>query len=136
MDEVQILVSGGGCLSSTGSAEAAALQHQLATGMAISTLLEGRLVMISDWLPGLHWRIQVSQQFADTLPGMAVAAIWNSVEPQLTRWLDQSADAEVFVLPPQWGECALVPSVYHWSPEPVAFTLRCRWSPSLTPKVR
>ena len=130
-DDIQINIEPGGSVDSLGTADSTALRLQLIAAFAASMMLEGQLVVITDWLPGLHWRIQVSQQLADRLPGFTVDAIWNEIEPHLTRWLERPADAEVFWLPPAWGECGLVPAAYRCQWQPVAFTFRCRWSPSL-----
>lgn len=127
-DEIRLRVEPGGFVEVRGDADSKALRRQLATALAASVLLEGRLVLITDWLPGLHWRVCASQQFADLLPSVTVDAIWNAVDPNLTRWLDEPADAEVFVLSREWGECALVPSVYRCVAEQVAFVFRCHWA--------
>ena len=127
-DEIRLCIEPGGFVEVRGFADSKALRRQLATALAASVLLEGRLVLIIDWLPGLHWRVRASQQFADLLPSVTVDAIWNAVNPHLTRWLDEPADAEVFVLSREWGECALVPSVYRCETEQVAFAFRCHWA--------
>ena len=121
-DEIRLLIEPGGCFEVPGSADSVAMRQQLAAALAASVLLEGGLVLITDWLPGLQWRIQVSQRFADLLPGLTVDAIWSAVEPHLARWLERPADADVFVVSPKWGECALVPSAYRCGWKFVAFT--------------
>lgn len=102
-DEIRLRIEPGGFVEVRGDADSKALRRQLATALAASVLLEGQLVLITDWLPGLHWRVRASQQFANLLPSVTVDAIWNVVEPHLTRWLDKPADAEVFVLSREWG---------------------------------
>ena len=131
VEELHVAVQPGGCLDCVASADAEVMKKQFAMALGISTLLEGRLVLISDWLPGLNWRIQVSQQVADLLPKLTVDDLWLNIAPFLARWLERPADADVFVLAPEWGECALVPSTYRWDIEPAAFTLRCRWTQAL-----
>lgn len=113
-DEIRLLIEPGGCVEVRSAADSTAMRQQLALALAASVLLEGQLVLITDWLPGLHWRVRVSQQFAELLPTVTVDAIWNGIEPHLSRWIDEPADADVFVLSPEWGECALVPSAYRW----------------------
>lgn len=127
-EEVRLLIEPGGCIESPGSADSTALRQQLAAALAVSALLEGGLVLITDWLPGLHWRVKVSQRFVDLLPELSVDAIWRAIEPHLARWLERPADADVFVLSPEWGECALAPSAYRCGWERVAFRIRCLWS--------
>ncbi len=134
--ELSLLIEPGGCVEIPGSADSESMRRQLAAALGASALLEGGLVIVTDWLPGLHWRIQVSQQLVDLLHGLQVDTIWNRIEPHLARWLEQPADADVFVLSPEWGECALVPSAYRWKSEPEAFTLRCRWGHALAQRGR
>ncbi|MBK1616419.1 hypothetical protein CKO44_23540 [Rubrivivax gelatinosus] len=104
------------------------MQQQLVLAFGASVLLEGGLVLITDWLPGLNWRIQVSPQLAEELPRLTVERIWNQIEPYLLCWLDEQADAGIFALPREWGECVLAPAVYQWPPDPEGFTFRCVWS--------
>ncbi len=123
-DECQMQIEFGGETYMAIASDETEMCHQLLTAIAISTLLAGGLVHLEGWLPGMILKVQAIRS-VENGDQLSIAHVWPSIYARMRAWIDSPADADALDLSFDGAHCVLVPDVFTWHIEPVAFTLRC-----------
>jgi len=123
-DECRQVIEPGGEICMTVARDSTEMCRQLLMAIGISTLLAGGLVHLHGWLPGLILKVQALRS-VENGDQIAIAHVWPGMYARLSAWIEAPADADALDLSCDAAHCVLVPNVFTWHIEPVAFTLRC-----------
>jgi hypothetical protein len=123
-DECRILIEPGGEIRMAIAEDHAAMCQQLVMAIGISTLFAGELVHIDGWLPGLILKVHALKSVGDG-DRVSISRVWPSMYARLAAWIDSPSDADALDLSFDGAHCLLIPDVFTWPIQPVAFTIRC-----------
>jgi hypothetical protein len=56
---------------------------------------------------------------------VSISHVWPSMYARLAAWIDSPSDADALDLSFDGAHCLLIPDVFTWPIQPVAFTIRC-----------
>lgn len=124
LDDHHVQIEQGGVLHMATAQDQAEMGQQLLMAIGISTVFSGALVHIDGWLPGLILKVQ-ARRSVNRGEQISIEDIWPSMHARLAQWIDAPSDADALDLSFDGAHCLLIPDVFTWRIQPVAFTLKC-----------